>query len=126
MPTRITIDTGASSYSIGCRVKGIKESVIDFHSKDAYTAFLDFDKAGEELVIRNRRPGDRFHPLGLGGTKKLKKYFIDEKIPRSNRNTIPLIAKDHEILWVVGRVISEDVKLSDESKRVLIIEVSKT
>lgn len=126
VPTNITIDTGVSSYSIDCRVKSIKESVIDFHDKDDYTAFLDFDKAGEDLVIRNRRPGDRFHPLGLNGTKKLKKYFIDEKIPRSDRNIIPLIAKDHEILWVVGKGISEDVKLSNESKRVLIIEVSKT
>lgn len=62
----------------------------------------------------------------MKGTKKLKEYFIDEKIPRRERNTLPLIANNNNILWVTGKRISEDVKLIEKSKKALIIEVCIT
>lgn len=124
VPGKINIQIGKFFYQFIFEVKEIDKISIDFENKN--TAFLDFDKTGEVFVIRNRRPGDRFHPLGMKGTKKLKEYFIDEKIPRRERNTLPLIANNNNILWVTGKRISEDVKLIEKSKKALIIEVCIT
>ncbi len=54
------------------------------------------------LELRSRRPGDRFAPQGMEGTKKLKNYFIDQKISSSQRERIPILVIDGEIAWVVG------------------------
>jgi len=75
------------------------------------------------LFIRFRKPGDKFKPLGMKGNKKLKDFFIDKKIPRENRNKIPIIYDEQGILWVVGHRISEDYKVSDTTKKVLMIAI---
>ena len=65
--------------------------------------YCDYDRLPEPkaLVIRTRHPGDRI--AGLGGTKKLKDFFIDCKIPREQRDRQPLLVCGGCILWVVGR-----------------------
>ncbi|MGI6169563.1 MAG: tRNA lysidine(34) synthetase TilS, partial [Christensenellales bacterium] len=63
-------------------------------------------------VLRCRQPADYIRPLGLGGTKKLKDYFIDLKIPRWQRGSIPLVCKDQEVLWAIGCGISETLAQS--------------
>ena len=76
----------------------------------------------EGAVIRSRRSGDRFHPLGACGSKKLKDWFIDQKIPAELRDGIPLLAKDDEILWVMGYGISEQAKVRADSETVIKFE----
>ncbi len=66
------------------------------------------------LAVRGRRPGDRFQPLGMTGTKKLKDFMIDEKIPGSMRDRVPLIVTSSGIAWAVGWRIAEWAKV-DES-----------
>lgn len=86
------------------------------------TKFIDLEKVtamGENLQIRNRRDGDIFKPLKSNGTKKLKEYFIDNKIPREVRSTIPLIALNKDIVWVIGNKISDNYKVTDNTKMVL-------
>ena len=63
-----------------------------------------FDKAllEQPIVIRSRRDGDTI--TLQGGTKKLKEYFIDEKIPRHKRDKMPLFACGSNILWAIGTV----------------------
>jgi tRNA(Ile)-lysidine synthase len=66
---------------------------------------LDWAKLKDRtLFVRKKKPGDRFQPAGMkGGTKKLKDFFIDAKIPREEREKIPLLVTDQdEIIWVVG------------------------
>lgn len=55
-----------------------------------------------EFTLRTRQPGDYFRPEGGRGRKKLKSFFIDEKISREIRNKIPLVAFGSEVLWVLG------------------------
>lgn len=86
-------------------------------------AFFDYDKLQFPLRIRNFRPGDRFQPLGLNGIQKLKKFFIDHKIPRFERSKIPLIVSGNVIAWVAGYRIDERVKVTSETKRVLKAEL---
>lgn len=78
------------------------------------------------LSMRTRLPGDHFQPLGMSGTKKLKDFMIDEKIPRESRNAIPLIVTSRGIAWVVGRRIAEWAKIADADTECLEIMVEKT
>ena len=55
-----------------------------------------------DLTLRTRLPGDRFSPQGLNGSKKLKDFFIDEKVPRELRDSVPLLCDASGILWIVG------------------------
>lgn len=70
-------------------------------------------------VVRARRPGDRIRLFGMQGRKKLKDYFIDQKIPRGMRGQIPLVAAGNEVLWIVGYALSEDLRVGDELEKVV-------
>jgi tRNA(Ile)-lysidine synthase len=68
-----------------------------------WQALFDYDKMGPFLTFRKRHPGDWFCPAGMGGKrKKLQDYFVDEKVPRRMRDTVPLLCSGVDILWVVG------------------------
>jgi tRNA(Ile)-lysidine synthase len=71
--------------------------------------------AKPHFTIRNRRDGDRFRPLGLGHEKKLKDLLIDRKIPVEERDRIPLLIWEGEIVWVAGVEISDSFKITEES-----------
>ncbi|MCX7920085.1 MAG: tRNA lysidine(34) synthetase TilS [bacterium] len=83
-------------------------------------ALLDADRIQFPLTLRTWQPGDIFFPLGMTGKKKLHDFFIDEKVPRTQRDKIPLIvAKNGDILWVVGKRINEKYKVTSGTKRIL-------
>lgn len=83
-------------------------------------AHLDAAVTGYELVVRSRRRGDRITPLGMTGRKKLHDLLIDKKIPRFDRECIPVVARPGgEILWVVGHVISERAKVNETTREVV-------
>ncbi len=67
-----------------------------------YTAQLDRNALGNAAILRTRRPGDRFQPNGMTGAKKLQDYFTDAKIPRQQRDHIPLLATPRGIAWIAG------------------------
>ncbi|SES93823.1 tRNA(Ile)-lysidine synthase [Natronincola peptidivorans] len=102
--------------------KVIERDNIEAISRDKYIKYFDYDKIKQTLNVRNRKDGDRFWPLGLVGSKKLKDFFIDYKIEREKRNQIPLICDGEEIMWVVGFRISEKYKVTDETNKILSIQ----
>jgi len=72
------------------------------------------------LAVRAWQPGDRFHPLGAPGGKKLKDCFIDRRIPPAERKTLPLVLKtSQEVIWVPGFPPAESCKISLSTKRAL-------
>lgn len=87
--------------------------------KNDYTKWFDYDKICQAMSLRNRRNGDYFQVNKEGGTKKLKDYFIDRKIPRDKRNLIPLLADGEHIIWILGDRISEKYKISDTTQNIL-------
>jgi tRNA(Ile)-lysidine synthase len=87
--------------------------------KDNLTKYFDYDKIKKHIVIRNRKDGDRFVPYGMKGQKKLKDFFIDLKIPKEERNLVPLLCIDDEIAWVVGYRVSENYKVSKDTNKIL-------
>ena len=109
-----------------------KEVVIEETSrndkfKDLYglpnVVLLDYQNLQFPLKIRNFRPGDRFQPLGVKGTQKLKEFFIDHKIPKFERPRIPLLISGEMIAWVVGYRIDERVKITENTQKVLKVKV---
>ena len=77
------------------------------------------------VAVRSRVPGDRFQPLGMSGSKKLKDFMIDEKIPNSLRDSVPLIVTSRGIAWVVGWRIAEWAKVDDDDRECLEIRVER-
>lgn len=82
--------------------------------------------AGKSIVVRNRRPGDRFTPLGMKGAKKLKRVMIDEKLPSHLRAAVPIIACDEGIIWLPGYRIADKYKVTPSTQRVAQVSVEKT
>lgn len=89
-----------------------------------YSAVFDAEKIYLPLFVRARENGDRFKPLGMKGSKKLKEYFIDQKIERSDRGKIPLVCDQQGILWVVGHRLSEVGKVTASTKKFLQVIIS--
>ena len=75
------------------------------------------------LRVRTRRPGDRFRPLGMTGTRKLQDYFVDRGVPQPFRDRVPLVTADDIILWIVGHASSADAAVTAETEQLLEVEV---
>lgn len=97
-------------------------------NKSLFIQFFDFSKLmgkEAEITVRNRRSGDIFKPINSNGTKKLKEYFIDNKIPKNDRDKFPLIAINKEIIWIIGNKTSDNYKVTDNTNSVLMISFTK-
>jgi tRNA(Ile)-lysidine synthase len=86
-------------------------------------ALLDADKIQGSLVVRNRRPGDRIRLRS--GTKKLQDLFTDKKIPREQRDAIPLICDENALIWIVGEAVHEDYRATPQTKHILEIRAER-
>ena len=107
---------------------------LNFPPDGEKEAFLDFEQVlgqmkappatgNVDLVVRPRLPGDRFHPLGAPGRRKLKSYLIDQKIPRAEREVIPLVVAGEEIIWVAGRQISHRCRITSQTRQALVLQL---
>ncbi|HUU62609.1 MAG TPA: tRNA lysidine(34) synthetase TilS [Dehalococcoidia bacterium] len=98
----------------------VRASITQPGSKaEGFVACLDLDAAGSNLVVRGRKAGDRFQPLGMGEPKRLQDFMVDAKIPRMWRDHVPLVCSPEGIVWVVGWRIAERVRVIDSTKKVL-------
>jgi tRNA(Ile)-lysidine synthase len=87
-------------------------------------AFVQLDPVSGPLVVRNRRPGDRFRPLGLGGGKKLQDFFVDRKIARERRDRVPIVVdQSGRIVWVAGYGIDERFRVTDAAQAVVVLRL---
>jgi len=83
------------------------------------TIVLDADRVRLPLVVRPRRPGDSFRPLGFGRTRKVQDLFVDLKVPRDERDSIPLVTSGDDIIWVAGYRADERFKVTEHTKKFL-------
>ena len=109
-------DYASSQYEPGTNKETFKGNIV---------ADFDLNKTGTKLFIRQRRPGDRFQPLGLSMPKKLYEFMVDAKIPRSWRGNIPILYSPRQIIWVVGWRTDDRVKVTEASKEILRLEFVK-
>ena len=107
----------------------VTESELQTTKRDkdrwTYSGVFDADKLASPLVVRPRKEGDFFYPAGFGRKKKLQDFFVDEKVPRDERDRVPLVISGNDIIWVVGYRGDERFKVGEGTEKVVRFEVKK-
>lgn len=93
--------------------------INSFPGAHEQTALMDLERVEFPLIIRNPRQGDRFTPLGMHGTMKLKEFFINNKVSPDKRSRTPVVESGGRIIWIAGMRIDERVKITDSTKNIL-------
>lgn len=93
--------------------------------KIKYTKWFDYDTIKNTIFLRTRKPGDFMQINTEGGTKSLKDIFINDKIPREERDNIPLLCDGDHVMWIIGNRISEAYKVTEQSKRILVVNITE-
>ncbi|OGW32892.1 MAG: hypothetical protein A2X59_03400 [Nitrospirae bacterium GWC2_42_7] len=89
------------------------------------SVLLDADLIHFPLKIRPRMDGDHFFPLGFGMRKKLQDYFVDEKVPRDERDSVPVVLSGDDIVWIAGYRADERFKVTEKTKKFLRLVIVK-
>lgn len=93
---------------------------------DKNKAFFDWDQLKNRVFsVRCRANGDRFFPFGMRGSKKVKDYCIDRKIPRIERDMIPLLCAGKDIIWLVGHRADSRYHVTKKTKNILELTIEK-
>ncbi len=110
-----------SSVKIGGKILSVtrvsKDSVV--MSKNKNVEFISADKIKDDFVVREWNSGDKFHPIGLNGTKKLSDYLTEIKIDNLIKKNQLVLLNDNKIVWVVGHRIDDRFKITENTKKVL-------
>jgi tRNA(Ile)-lysidine synthase len=117
-PSDITIrETGAAIQAVheevGANPPDKKEEVL-----------LDAGLLNFPLIVRPRAAGDHFYPAGFGKKKKLQDFFVDEKVPREMRDSVPIIFSGDDIVWIAGHRADERFVVTDKTEKVLRLIIS--
>lgn len=89
------------------------------------SVLLDAERMTFPLKIRSRTAGDFFYPLGLGKKKKLQDFFVDEKIPREERDSTPIVVSGNDIICVAGLRADDRFRVTGQTKKALRLIISK-
>ncbi len=89
--------------------------------KNRCTKWFDYDKIKNTIFLRFRKQGDFLAINAQGNVKTIKSLFIDEKVPREQRDKIPLLCDGNHVMWVLGGRISEEYKITEQSKKILVV-----
>jgi tRNA(Ile)-lysidine synthase len=92
-------------------------------SDDAAGANLDAAKLGFPLLVRSRRPGDLYRPLGAPGRKKLKEILRSKGVRAGTRDRLPVFVSRGEIAWAPGLPVAERFKIGPGTETVLSLRV---
>ncbi|MCY3551614.1 MAG: tRNA lysidine(34) synthetase TilS [Candidatus Poribacteria bacterium] len=118
LKAEITVELGnIQSREAPTLPDGKFEAVFDYEKLKEMFANPSLDTL--PLTVRNRRQGDRFRPYGMQGTKKLKDFLMDAKVPRYERDSVPLLVCGDEMLWIVGYTTSERFKIHPGTQQYL-------
>jgi len=87
---------------------------------------FDLDKVRPPVVVRFRRNGDRFAPLGLGAQKKVGKFLSDARVSQDVRRKILVVADSEKVIWVWPIRMSEQAKVTGRTQKVLQLQIADT
>lgn len=93
--------------------------------KNNYTKVIDYDKIKDTLCLRNVQDGDYIIINKQGESKKLNRLFIDNKVDRQLRNSWPVVAVGHEIVWAIDLRYNEAYRVDDNTSRVMCLEYKR-
>ncbi|MBY0497142.1 MAG: tRNA lysidine(34) synthetase TilS [Cyanobacteria bacterium] len=93
---------------------------------DATKVVIDASHLGSHLIVRYRRPGDRLHPLGAPGRKKVQDVLVDRKVPRDDRDALPIVTTEKgEIVWVAGEVLADPFRVTPLTTSVVVLTLRR-
>ncbi|MFA5911201.1 MAG: tRNA lysidine(34) synthetase TilS [Vicinamibacterales bacterium] len=93
---------------------------------EAGQVMVDAGTLSPGLIVRPRRPGDRLHPLGAPGRKKVQDVFVDRKIPRDERDREPIVTDEMgRIVWVAGQVLAEPFRVTPLTMTVVVLTLRR-
>jgi tRNA(Ile)-lysidine synthase len=113
---------GAVKFQNRCYIKASVLGSINGDISNPDCVYFNLDEIQPPILLRTRSNGDKFRPFGMKNEKKVKDFFIDSKIPFWERDKIPIIADEKNILWIVDLRRSDMAKVGDKTKRILKIE----
>ena len=123
------MQTGTCMELLGCSAEeAIKSGKLQEVAQNEYTKRFDCDKIKKSPVLRTRQTGDYLTIRGKDGElihKSVKDYMIESKIPRAERDNIPLLAERSHVLWLAGYRISEYYKIDKHTKHILQVQLVK-
>jgi tRNA(Ile)-lysidine synthase len=121
---------GAGEYDLPRLGMSLEVKVMPWGGEDPrevagghLTACLDADRLSFPLMVRGIRPGDRFHPLGAPGRRKLQDFLVDLKVPREDRMRVAVVESGGQIAWVLGMRIDDKFKVREHTARVAVLEL---
>ncbi len=120
IPDHILNKVDKPARYIGGEVNSFNKNIEEYN-QNMYTKYIDYDKIKDGLSIRTRVKGDKIDLTG--GNKKLKKLFVEEKIPLDRRDEIPLIVDGDKIVYVVGSRLSSSYYIDANTTNVLEISI---
>ena len=125
VPGRVTVPECGCRIEARTRKRNASQSVAaQALGVDPDTAVIDAAAAAGGLAVRSRRPGDSIRPLGLMGRKKLQDVLVDRKVPRDERDRVPLVVDaDDRILWIGGHVVAEDACVTARTRSVVVLKL---
>ena len=121
----VHVPTGLGN-GISARITARPED-LKYPKPGSMKAVLDADKVKFPLSVKRRYRKEKFYPLGASGEMKLKNFFINRKVEKEKRWSIPLVySADGEIIWVAGVEISDKCKVTPETKHILRLNFGDT
>jgi tRNA(Ile)-lysidine synthase len=106
---------------LNCRL--VDRNSFNLKNKKEKEEYFDFEATGDKISCRFFEAGDHFVPLGMEGIKKVKSFFIDKKIPKNERNRIPILTNGkNDIIWIYGHRIGHDFRVQEKTRQIIAIQ----
>jgi tRNA(Ile)-lysidine synthase len=109
----------------GIRLKAVVDLELEQEVDGKTEALFDADAVKFPLKIRPRFEGDFFYPSGFGKRKKLQDFFVDEKVPRDERDKVPIVLSENDIIWVAGYRADDRFKVTGKTEKILRLIISR-
>ena len=122
----IIIEKDDGLVNVGEQVIKIKRIQKDKFSLDKLPVVgqVDASEISFPLVLRRWKAGDYFYPLGMRKKKKLARFFIDQKLSKTEKEKVWVIESHKRIVWIVGHRIDDRFKISESTKEILQFSLS--
>ncbi len=109
----------------GIRLKAVVGPELEQEADGKTEALFDAAAVKFPLKIRPRFEGDFFYPSGFGKRKKLQDFFVDEKVPRDERDRVPIVLSENDIIWVAGHRADDRFKVTGKTENILRLIISR-
>jgi tRNA(Ile)-lysidine synthase len=125
----LTVPGAVTDLAAGWRVAAVRRDQtvpLGVEGREALRCTVPASMVTAPLTVRNRRPGDRIKPLGAPGRKSVKDLLIDRKVPRAERDRVPVIADaSGRLVWVVGVAMADEFRVTAPESEVVVFTAER-